>query len=154
AQRRIVIVGRGIVQVHAGDEIKVSGTVVNGGRSSPQAAAGAIGRVVENGRLQQRRLIVGQNPAVIAMSEADVNGIGRHVERQSIALVTIVLQGNYAVIVIPSVAIDGACYHHGTAKPLVPGSDIERVQAKHLMAVFNTVGHNVHHARGAVDHRR
>src|SRR3974390_1168865 len=82
----------------------------------PQPPPCAVWRVIENGLLLERSLVVGEKPAMIAMAKSDVDFISHRIQREAQSLIATVFELDRSSIIVPARAGDRACHFHGAAK--------------------------------------
>ena len=138
--------------VHASGDVYVPVQIVDRRSASaiPQPASRSVGSVIENRRLFQRRFVIGQQPAMIAMPESDVDLVLSGIQRQPRALVASLLQRDSPIIAVPACTGYGAPYGHRPAEFFGARSDIQRVQ-KEGAAVGRC--QHIKRSRGDVDDR-
>ena len=75
--------------IDTGHDVDLSNPIINDGGAStgPEAATRTIGGVIENGFLLQGGLVIGKQPTMIAVAEANVDFIGDRIQGKPCPLV-------------------------------------------------------------------
>ena len=113
----------------------------------PPAPSGVSLKIADS---VQRGFVICQQPAMIAMSEANIDLIGDGIQRECISLVALVLQRNPPIVIVPAHTRDRAMHSHRPSELFRARSDIQSMQEERPATGD---GHHVHRAGGDVDDR-